>query len=209
MSNCVVFLPLLMGFAFCASSFMSNKLLAQKASQPLKLPKNTSAMPFFKRLCDFLGNATPTSLRHTINTPHSLTLHSPKNLLTILECEDSKILESQADSSPADSTILESNATAEAVCDDFLKRLRFVGCEALSARSYLSGSAKAREANSRKSAQTATQILSNSKIVSEKCGGSGKSQGSYLKGNDRRDFSPLPHLSPQAELLNFNIKDTQ
>ncbi|TLE03797.1 hypothetical protein LS77_008085 [Helicobacter bilis] len=55
------------------------------------------------------------------------------------------------------------------------------------------------------------QTPSNSKIVSEKtrqsrsffskCGLQGKSQGSYLKGNYRRDFSQLPHLSPQAELL--------
>ena len=40
---------------------------------------------------------------------------------------------------------------------------------------------------------------SNSKIVSEKCGLQGKSQGSYLSG-DLCDFSQLPHLSPQAEL---------
>ena len=33
----------------------------------------------------------------------------------------------------------------------------------------------------------------------EKCGLQGKSQGSYLDGNDRRDFSPLPHLSRKAE----------
>ena len=41
---------------------------------------------------------------------------------------------------------------------------------------------------------------SNSKILSEKCGLQGKSQGSYLEGNDCRDFSQLPHLSPKAEL---------
>ncbi len=41
---------------------------------------------------------------------------------------------------------------------------------------------------------------SNSKILSEKCGLQGKSQGSYLKGNDCSDFSQLPHLSPKAEL---------
>ncbi len=40
---------------------------------------------------------------------------------------------------------------------------------------------------------------SNSKIVSEKCGLQGKSQGSYLSG-DLCDFSQPPHLSPQAEL---------
>ncbi|BDB64681.1 hypothetical protein T36_1138 [Helicobacter cinaedi] len=41
---------------------------------------------------------------------------------------------------------------------------------------------------------------SNSKILSEKCGLQGKSQGSYLIGNDRSDFSQLPHLSPKAKL---------
>ncbi|CAM3280541.1 hypothetical protein HELA111659_01310 [Helicobacter labetoulli] len=59
------------------------------------------------------------------------------------------------------------------------------------------------------------RISSNSKIVSEKWGLQEKSQGSYLSGNDCRDFSPLPHFSPllhflpQAELQNFTIKDTQ
>ncbi|AWK61864.1 hypothetical protein HCN_1061 [Helicobacter cinaedi PAGU611] len=50
---------------------------------------------------------------------------------------------------------------------------------------------------------------SNSKIVSEKtrqsrsffskCGAQ-ENHKVTLKGNDRRDFSQLPHLSPQAEL---------
>ena len=40
---------------------------------------------------------------------------------------------------------------------------------------------------------------SDSKILDEKCGLQGKSQGSYLSGNDRRDFSPLPHFSLKAE----------
>ena len=38
-----------------------------------------------------------------------------------------------------------------------------------------------------------------SKILDEKCGLQGKSQGSYLSGSDRRDFSPLPHFSLKAE----------
>ena len=42
---------------------------------------------------------------------------------------------------------------------------------------------------------------SDSKILDEKCGLQGKSQGSYLSGNDCRDFSPLPHLSSKAESL--------
>ena len=49
---------------------------------------------------------------------------------------------------------------------------------------------------------------SNSKIVSEKCGLQGKSQGSLLNINDRSDFSQLPHLSPQAELPHKNTKET-
>ena len=40
---------------------------------------------------------------------------------------------------------------------------------------------------------------SDSKILDEKCGLQGKSQGSYLSGNDCRDFSPLPHFSLKAE----------
>ena len=39
---------------------------------------------------DFSGNAADASLRRMSNTPHSLTLHNPKNSLTILECQDSK-----------------------------------------------------------------------------------------------------------------------
>ncbi|KAA8710047.1 carbamoyl-phosphate synthase large subunit [Helicobacter canis] len=53
------------------------------------------------------------------------------------------------------------------------------------------------EAVVRQSAQTPTP--SDSKILDEKCGLQGKSQGSYLDGNDRRDFSPLPHFSLKAE----------
>ncbi len=49
-------------------------------------------------------------------------------------------------------------------------------------------------------ADSANLDPSNSKILSEKCGLQGKSQGSYLKGNDCSDFSQLPHLSPKAEL---------
>ena len=48
---------------------------------------------------------------------------------------------------------------------------------------------------------------SNSKIVSEKCGLLEKSQGSLLDINDRRDFSPLPHFSPQDELPKTPILD--
>ena len=45
------------------------------------------------------------------------------------------------------------------------------------------------------------EFFINSKIFDEKCGLQEKSQGSYLSGNDRRDFSPLPHLSQKAEFI--------
>ena len=44
-----------------------------------------------------------------------------------------------------------------------------------------------------------SKSLSDSKILDEKCGSGEKSQGSYLSGSDRRDFSPLPHFSLKAE----------
>ncbi|WP_199767775.1 alanine--tRNA ligase [Helicobacter cinaedi] len=50
---------------------------------------------------DFLGNAADASLRRMSNTPHSLTLHNPKNSLTILECQDFNNTKSQADSTTA------------------------------------------------------------------------------------------------------------
>ena len=48
-------------------------------------------------------------------------------------------------------------------------------------------------------AQNVSEQAQDSRICDEKCGLQGKSQGSYLDGNDRRDFSPLPHLSRKAE----------
>ncbi|WP_295738316.1 dihydroxy-acid dehydratase [uncultured Helicobacter sp.] len=95
---------------------------------------------------DFLGNAADASLQRTTSASHSLTLHNPKNSPTILECQDSNNAESQTDSAKLDSN-------AEVSLSDFQ------GCEALSARSYLSGSAEAREANSLKSTKETTQSL--------------------------------------------------
>ena len=65
--------------------------------------------------------------------------------------QNDKILESVKSKTPS---------VAEVSCDDF------VGCEAFFARSYLSGSAEAKKANSRKSTQETTQNLDsiNSKI---------------------------------------------
>ena len=102
---------------------------------------------------DFLGNATDASLRRMSNTPHSLTLHNPKNSLKILECQDS----SNVDSSNTDSLSLESHANfsntdsqAEGFFDDF------ACCADLSVRSYLVGSAEARKSNSSKSTKKPT-----------------------------------------------------
>ena len=48
-------------------------------------------------------------------------------------------------------------------------------------------------------AQNLNESIKDSRILDEKCGLQGKSQGSYLDGNDRRDFSPLPHFSLKAK----------
>ena len=48
-------------------------------------------------------------------------------------------------------------------------------------------------------AQAESTSKRHSSILSEKCGLQEKVQGSYLEGNDRRTFSPLPHLSPKDE----------
>lgn len=58
-------------------------LFARKALQNFELIGHSACG-------DFSGNAADASLRRMSNTPHSLTLHNPKNSLTILECQDSK-----------------------------------------------------------------------------------------------------------------------
>ena len=110
---------------------------------------------------------------------------------------DSKAKESQADSGNAESMSLDSNtsnAPAEVSWSDFS------GFGAKGEGSLLKANDQALSAESLKNTQKTTQIPSNSKIVSEKCGLQEKSQGSLLDINDRSDFSPFPHLSPQAEL---------
>ena len=57
-------------------------LFARKALQNFELIGHSACG-------DFSGNAADASLRRMSNTPHSLTLHNPKNSLTILECQDS------------------------------------------------------------------------------------------------------------------------
>ena len=59
--------------------------------------------------------------------------------------------------------------------------------------------------------QNTSKQVGDSRIFDEKCGLQGKSQGSYLKGNDCRDFSQLPHLSQKAkspkEIPHINFLD--
>ena len=101
-------------------------------------------------LSDKSESASPCSLRRTTSASHSQDSHNPDFSSQSLECQESKILESQADSSNSK------------IFDEKTRQ----------SRSFFS-----------------------------KCGGSGKSQGSYLKGNDRRDFSPqaeLPRKSTAA-----------
>ena len=52
--------------------------------------------------------------------------------------------------------------------------------------------------DSRSEAQNLNESAQDSRILDEKCGLQGKSQGSYLDG-DLWDFSPLPHFSLKAE----------
>ena len=52
--------------------------------------------------------------------------------------------------------------------------------------------------DSRNEAQNLNESAQDSRILDEKCGLQGKSQGSYLDG-DLWDFSPLPHFSLKAE----------
>ena len=59
--------------------------------------------------------------------------------------------------------------------------------------------AASKKVDSRNEAQNLNKSAKDSRILDEKCGLQGKSQGSYLDGNDRRDFSPLPHFSLKAE----------
>ena len=81
------------------------------------------------------------------------------------------------------------NAIAEAVCDDFKE-------SAILDSNNKDSTAEGFLSDFRESAILES---SNSKIVSEKCGLQGKSQGSLLNINDRSDFSQLPHLSQKAE----------
>lgn len=111
---------------------------------------------------DFLGNAADASLQRTTSASHSLTLHNPKNSSTILECQDSNKADSalchferseKSKSPESQASFTKPDSNAEVSLSDFQ------GCEALSARSYLSGSAEAREANSLKSTKETTQSL--------------------------------------------------
>ncbi|WP_258552156.1 hypothetical protein [Helicobacter canis] len=60
---------------------------------------------------------------------------------------------------------------------------------------------KGAKVDSRKAANVSKQAK-DSRIFDEKCGLQGKSQRSYLSGNDCSDCPPLPHLSRKAKSTN-------
>ena len=79
----------------------------------------------------YLGNAAPTSLRRMSNTPHSLTLHNPKNSSTILECQDSgsadsKGLESQNEVSLEKAELPNNKETTQKITFDVVSNPEFL-----------------------------------------------------------------------------------
>ena len=131
------------------------------------------------------GRHSVLSDKSRIVSAEAAALTTSKLLASASQSHDfsSQSLECQ-DSGKVDSKGLESNTTAESAKLDSSKHANttnalaevslgnFVGCEALSARSYLSGSAEAREANSRKSVKDATQnitfdVVSNPEFLKE------------------------------------------
>ncbi len=148
-------------------------------------------------LSDKSGSASSFSLRRTLSASHSQDLHNPNFSSQSLECRDSSDTESHADSAPCHTEPLGEVSHIEFKRD-------------------FSPFSKAQNDKTPESQADSTKLdSSNSKIFDEKtrqsrsffskCGGSGKSQGSYLSG-DLCDFSQLSHLSQnevsleQAEL---------
>ncbi|WP_459178029.1 3-oxoacyl-[acyl-carrier-protein] synthase III C-terminal domain-containing protein [Helicobacter bilis] len=86
----------------------------------------------------------------TATSPHSLTLHNPKNSSTILECQDSNDTESRADS-----TKLESSNTTNAAAEGFLSD--FSGFGAKGEGSLLNANDRALSEQSAKSTKKPTQ----------------------------------------------------
>ena len=111
--------------------------------------------------------------------------------------EKSTCLESQADSIKQDSSTRDSKAESygNAKNSSIVSEVRGLS-KNCAETSPIDSKA---EAVTSDLGESANLDPSNSKILSEKCGLQGKSQGSYLSG-DLCDFSQLPHLSPKAEL---------
>ncbi|WP_414600999.1 SDR family NAD(P)-dependent oxidoreductase [Helicobacter sp.] len=155
-----------------------------------------------------LNNAGIASMNHILTTP----LKTMQNIFNtnvfgsfLFLREVSKVMVQNykkrvkdLESKTLDSKNNAKNAIAEAVCDDFKE-------SAILDSNNKDSTAEGFLSDFRESAILES---SNSKIVSEKCGLQGKSQGSLLNINDRSDFSQLPHLSPQAELPRKNTKET-
>ncbi len=111
------------------------------------------------------------------------------------------VSEPQKDSRICENTPTLTTPQAAGFCDDFLKKLRFVGCQGGGAGSYLSGNDQAHAADSRKSAQKPTPTPNDSK----NCGGAGVALHtfggrSYLGGNDYPpNVCNQSHCPPKAE----------
>ncbi len=104
---------------------------------------------------------------------------STHNAANIMDCHDSATAESRNDDKKVDSS---KNA---AILNEQPKDSRILELE--STFEVASSQAEARLDSSKSP--------SDSKILDEKCGLQGQSQGSYLSGNECSDCPPLPHFS--------------
>ena len=128
---------------------------------------------------------------HSVLSDKSANLRSPTAALTsskllVGSLDNANLLKKPAAASPCTASLVFSSQSLE--CQDSNDM-----------------ESQANSSNTDSKAESTNQDSSNSKIVSEKCGLQGKSQGSLLNANDRRDFSQLPHLSPQAELPTYGV----
>ncbi len=123
---------------------------------------------------------------HSVLSDKSANLRSPTAALTsskllVGSLDNANLLKKPAAASPCTASLVFSSQSLECQDSNDIE-------------------SQANSSNTDSKAESTNQDSSNSKIVSEKCGLQGKSQGSLLNANDRRDFSQLPYLSPQAEL---------
>ena len=168
------------------------------------------------------GKGTTTkvaNLYHKVQSSHSPTA-TPRILeeANCIECEKSCREQTELESKNLDSSLspsLRGDTIAEAIHTNKLEssmKVDSMDCHALpsdKARNddkKVDSGAKAgvlttpqAKVDSSKQAQAINKQERDSRICDEKCGLQGKSQGSYLDGNDCRDFSPLPHLSRKAD----------